>query len=148
MRERRGGQLPSSPSLTSPHADPTTCAPIGGRSIASRGRCLARPTRWALRLMATRFNPRSFASTALSTVETFGLAGTATLASAVWLGAVMPDLPWMPGFRDSHDNSVAIALDNARLGISDRGSRLFIRGASPRQARLFALLLPQRDPAL
>src|SRR5437763_9219841 len=77
-----------------------------------------------------------------STVESAGLAATATFASILWVGIALPGLPLVPGLGGGGDRNLAISLDSALLGVQDKSGRV---DASGRQARLAALLLPARN---
>src|ERR1043166_1524770 len=81
----------------------------------------------------------------LSTVESAGLAATATFASILWVGIALPGLPLVPGLGGGGDRNLTISLDSALLGIQDKSGRA---EASGRQARLAALLLPARNPLM
>ena len=80
---------------------------------------------------------------AVSALESAALATAATFAAILWLGIALPGLPLLPGLGSGRDRNLAISLDSALLGIQDQTGR---PDAAGRQARLFSLLLPARNP--
>jgi hypothetical protein len=87
----------------------------------------------------------SIASRLLSTFESAGLAMTATFAGVLWIGLALPGLPLLPGVGGGQNSNVAISLSSAVLGVQDTRTFAPSAGASGRQARLLALLLPSSD---
>jgi hypothetical protein len=86
------------------------------------------------------------ASRLLSTVESAGLAATATFASVLWIGLALPGLPLLPGVGSGKNSNVAISLSSAVLGVQDSRTFAPSSGTAGRQARLLSLLLPAPDP--
>jgi hypothetical protein len=86
------------------------------------------------------------ASRLLSTLESAGLAATATFASVLWIGLALPGLPLLPGVGGSNDSNVAISLSSAVLGVQDSRTFTQSNAVAGRQARLLSLLLPAPDP--
>ncbi|MGZ8701845.1 MAG: hypothetical protein ACXWZY_06110, partial [Gaiellaceae bacterium] len=86
------------------------------------------------------------ASRLLSTVESAGLAATATFASVLWIGLALPGLPLLPGVGSGKNSNVAISLSSAVLGVQDSRTFAPSSGTAGRQARLLFLLLPAPDP--
>ena len=87
----------------------------------------------------------SMASRLLSTLESAGLAATATFASVVWIGLALPGLPLLPGVGGGQNSNVAISLSSAVLGVQDSQTFGSSSGVAGRQARLLSLLLPAPD---
>ena len=121
---------------------------MGDALGAADGRCFWRQVLRLANMENRRQTPTrpSLASRLLSTLESAGLAATATFASVLWIGLALPGLPLLPGVGGGKNSNVAISLSSAVLGVQDSRTFAPSSGTAGRQARLLSLLLPAPDP--